>query len=891
MFPQVDLVLTSVDTVADIALNGAVIARAENAHREHRLSVKPLLKEGANALRLTILPAVLEAFAKNATYPYPAPILTYQVIAPYNFLRKPASDFGWDWGPAYAPSGLYGAVDLVGYSAGVLDGASAHQVHKADGGVDLTFDAYVRTPTAGEVGTLTVTSSNGAWGPASREVVLPTTGLNTVPLTLSIPAATFDLWWPVGYGAQPLYDFELAYTPRALAAAPTKSQAWGGAGGPESAAAAAAAAGGEDPATQAVVVIDDPAPTSATAPAPASAPAALDLSGVKAGIPGGVASFARVAAVHASADDGDEVPSSAGAAIPAAADDVAATPVLLAKVPAAAAAPAPTKPAAPATTTLVRRVGFRTIDLVREPLKGGVEGETFYFAVNGVPVFSKGTNMIPLHIFAAKTTGADLKAMVDATVAANMNMVRVWGGGLYPADAFYDACDEAGLLVWQEAMFACAMYPRDPAFLAEVRAEVAYQARRLNWHASMAVWGGNNEVEASLGWYDASRANRELYSNDYTALFVDTVRAALLSVSPGVTYLDSSPSKGALASGPDFYVKRWGDVGDWKRGDVHFYTTTDNALNVSTFPRAKFVSEFGFQSFPSWVVYKNASSPADWSYEAPMTVFRQRHPGDTEDMLKQMAIHYQVPPAWAPPGSKPGAQQTLFEKFIYLTQVYQAATYETASTYWRRIKTAPDAQTMGVLYWQLNDIWAVRFGGGGKAGREERGGHGRAHVPGEREREGKKKRPHPPPPPLSCFISGLLLVLPRLRRPLEAAALHRQALLCARHHLRPGRPLPVRGRRRQRGRHVGRQRAHPGERDRRGHRLGVGPGGRPRPHRHPALHPGPPGLGDRVAGGRGRPAQGGRRLAQGPGVCPPALLGGGGPGRGGHPDGGARNCA
>jgi len=345
---------------------------------------------------------------------------------------------------------------------------------------------------------------------------------------------------------------------------------------------------------------------------------------------------------------------------------------------------------------------------VREPLKGGVEGETFYFAVNGVPIYSKGTNMIPLHIFAAKTTAADLKAMVDATVAANMNMIRVWGGGLYPADAFYDACDEAGLLVWQEAMFACAMYPRDPAFLSEVRQEVAHQARRLNYHASMAVWGGNNEVEASLGWYDASRANRELYSNDYTALFVDTVRDALLSVSPSITYLDSSPSKGSVASGPDFYVKRWGDVGDWKRGDVHFYTTTDNALNVSTFPRAKFVSEFGFQSFPSWSVYKGVSEPQDWSYEAPMTVFRQRHPGDTEDMLKQMATHYQVPPAWAPPGAKAGAQATLFQKFIYLTQVYQAATYETASTYWRRIKTAPDAQTMGVLYWQLNDIWPVR---------------------------------------------------------------------------------------------------------------------------------------------------------------------------------------
>ena len=672
------------DTVADIALNGAVIARAENAHREHRLAVKSLLKEGPNTLVLTILPAVLEAFAKNATYPYPAPILTYQVIAPYNFLRKPASDFGWDWGPAFAPSGVYGDVSLVGYSAGMLTGANAHQTHAADGGsVALTFDAYVRTPVAGEAGTLTVKAANGAWGPVSREVTLGAAGLNTVPISLTVEGG-FELWWPTGYGGQPLYDFELAYTPRSIAAAPPKSQAWGGAGGPEGAAAASA----------------------------------LDLS-VKADIPG-VASFAKAARVTASADDGDESeamvsmevvePAPAAPAGADLAEEVTGTAAAPAAAPAASSAPA-----SPSTTTLTRRIGFRTIDLVREPLAGGVEGETFYFAVNGVPVYSKGTNMIPLHIFAAKTTAADLKAMVDATVAANMNMIRVWGGGLYPADAFYDACDEAGLLVWQEAMFACAMYPRDPAFLSEVRQEVAHQARRLNYHASMAVWGGNNEVEASLGWYDASRANRELYSNDYTALFVDTVRDALLSVSPSITYLDSSPSKGSVASGPDFYVKRWGDVGDWKRGDVHFYTTTDNALNVSTFPRAKFVSEFGFQSFPSWSVYKGVSEPQDWSYEAPMTVFRQRHPGDTEDMLKQMATHYQVPPAWAPPGAKAGAQATLFQKFIYLTQVYQAATYETASTYWRRIKTAPDAQTMGVLYWQLNDIWPVRgMGWGGE---------------------------------------------------------------------------------------------------------------------------------------------------------------------------------
>jgi hypothetical protein len=741
---------------------------------------------------------VLEAFAKNATYPYPAPILTYQVIAPYNFLRKPASDFGWDWGPAFAPSGIYGGVELVGYSAGMLTGASAHQAHAADGSaVVLTFDAYVRTPTPGEAGTLTVKSVNGAWGPVTREVRLDEAGLNTVPITLTA-TAPFDLWWPTGYGAQPLYDFELAYTPRAVAAPPPRSQAWGGAGGPG---AGQAAVDEEQPAGEVTVVVVDDA---AEQDPPMQASTDADVPGVASFAAAKAAAAAQVAASDADGDAVPEVEVADTTTTQPLAEEVGGASSDTATAAAPAAAPASnTPPTSPSTTTLTRRIGFRTIDLVREPLKTGVDGETFYFAVNGVPVYSKGTNMIPLHIFAAKTTDADLKAMVDATVAANMNMIRVWGGGLYPADAFYDACDEAGLLVWQEAMFACAMYPRDPAFLGEVRAEVAHQARRINWHASLAVWGGNNEVEASLGWYDASRANRELYSNDYTALFVDTVRDALLSVSPGVTYLDSSPSKGAVASGPDFYVKRWGDVGDWKRGDVHFYTTTDNALNVSTFPRAKFVSEFGFQSFPSWEVYKGVSEPQDWSYEAPMTVFRQRHPGDTEDMLKQMAIHYQVPPAWAPPGAKPGAQQKLFEKFIYLTQVYQAAAYETASTYWRRIKTAPDAQTMGVLYWQLNDIWPVSvvfffcvfffflsFSSP-------------AHTQHTRP-------PHirPPSNPPNHHLTGLLLVLPGLWRPLAPAALHCETLLRARHRVWPGRPHALRRRHRVRGRHVRRQRSH-----------------------------------------------------------------------------------
>lgn len=594
---------------------------------EHRLPVKDLLKPGTNTLAIRIQPAILEAFKRSAAYPYAVPYLELQSVAPYNFIRKPASDFGWDWGPAFAPSGIYGSVKVVAYSSGLLTGAGIRQQHHAvavDGSasspppsssdaVTLHFDAYIEAPTAGEKGTLTIRGPEGKGWDATAAVRLPAQGLNVVPLAVAVPAGTFDLWWPVGYGAQPLYGFNVTY-----------------------------------------------------------------------------------------AKDGE------------AAESAASTP-------------------------LARRVGFRTVELRREPLHNGQEGsESFFFAVNGVPVYAKGTNMIPLDIFSSKTTPADLRFLVKQTVDANMNMLRVWGGGLYPHDALYDACDESGVLLWQEAMFACSMYPRDPRFLAEVSKEVAYQARRLNWHASLAIWGGNNEVETAMGWYEPSRNNKDLYANDYSALFVNTVRAALQGVSSDVIFVDSSPSKvgrgsfsffgfflesrkgrnnkqkthlssppipqtkkhqGALVNTPDIYVKKWGDAGNSKSGDVHFYTTVDNALNTSTFPRAKFVSEFGFQSFPSWQAVKKYSEPQDWSYLSPLSTFLQRHPGDTEDMMKQMESHYQVPAAYAPAGAPPAEQSTLFQKWIYLTQVYQAATYDAASTYWRRIKTEPDAQTMGVLYW------------------------------------------------------------------------------------------------------------------------------------------------------------------------------------------------
>ena len=226
--------------------------------------------------------------------------------------------------------------------------------------------------------------------------------------------------------------------------------------------------------------------------------------------------------------------------------------------------PEDASPSSTSCSSLRRRVGLRTIELVREPApfsppgptpeQGGPEvSETFFFRVNGVPIFAKGANYIPPHVFHSRAPALALLAMRNAA-AAHMNMVRVWGGGAYPPDAFFEAADELGILVWQEFMAACALYPRDANFLELCRREVKYQAARVGAHASLAIWGGNNELEPAFTWFPESRANEKLFACDYAALFVDVVHRTLKEVHPGVAFIDSSPTNCSLSEEP--YVKR-----------------------------------------------------------------------------------------------------------------------------------------------------------------------------------------------------------------------------------------------------------------------------------------------------------------------------------------------
>eukprot|EP00854_Cymbomonas_tetramitiformis_P005921 gene5921-7123_t len=255
--------------------------------------------------------------------------------------------------------------------------------------------------------------------------------------------------------------------------------------------------------------------------------------------------------------------------------------------------------------TISRIIGLRRVELVRqaEPVAskwwsdedGEAIGESFFFRVNGVDIFAKGSNIIPISVFTGAVTDEEMEWLLDSAVAANMNMLRVWGGGLYQPDSFYDMCDRKGLMIWQEFMFACAMYPTDNAFLASVSVEVTQQVRRLGTHPSVVVWGGNNENEAALTWFSETKSNPPRYDVDFTRLYIDTIWATLRRLLPEEppVFVDSSPSNGILSEAP--YTKRWGSVSDWNFGDVHFYDYTKDCELESTFPRSRFVSEFGYQ--------------------------------------------------------------------------------------------------------------------------------------------------------------------------------------------------------------------------------------------------------------------------------------------------------
>ncbi|XP_057649129.1 beta-mannosidase isoform X2 [Chionomys nivalis] len=344
------------------------------------------------------------------------------------------------------------------------------------------------------------------------------------------------------------------------------------------------------------------------------------------------------------------------------------------------------------------KVYFRTVQLIEEPIKGS-PGLSFYFKINGLPIFLKGSNWIPADSFQDRVTPELLQVLLRSVVDANMNTLRVWGGGTYEQDGFYELCNELGIMVWQDFMFACALYPVGRSFVESVRAEVAYQIRRLKSHPSIIIWSGNNENEVALrvNWFHVNPSDLETYFKDYVTLYVRNIREIVLSEDKSRPFIVSSPTNGVKTMAEGWISN---DPNSNHYGDVHFYDYSNDCWDWKMFPKARFVSEYGYQSWPSFSTLEKVSSKEDWSYSSGFALHRQHHGNGNDEMLEQVQLHFRLPRRTDP--------LRKFKDMIYLTQVMQAQCIKTETEFYMRSRSEivdGEGHTMGALYWQLNDIW------------------------------------------------------------------------------------------------------------------------------------------------------------------------------------------
>ncbi len=331
--------------------------------------------------------------------------------------------------------------------------------------------------------------------------------------------------------------------------------------------------------------------------------------------------------------------------------------------------------------------GVRTLQVIQQPDQWG---KSFYFELNGVPVFAKGANYIPNDNFLPRVTDERYEQMVKAAGDANMNMLRVWGGGIYENDIFYDLCDQYGIMVWQDFMFACSMYPGDEAFLASVKAEAIDNVKRLRNHPCLALWCGNNEIDAAWshdtpgGWGWKERFSEQLRTklwNDYEAIFHQLLPKVIAEYDPKTFYWPSSP------------LADWNQRASYNStsGDVHYWGVWHGREPFENFKTriGRFMSEYGFQSFPEFKTIKSYAIPADWDINSEVMMAHQRSGIGNQRIKEYMDMYYRNPKDFA--------------SLLYVGQVLQAEGIRSAIEAHRR--SMPFC--MGSLYWQLNDCWPV----------------------------------------------------------------------------------------------------------------------------------------------------------------------------------------
>ncbi len=325
------------------------------------------------------------------------------------------------------------------------------------------------------------------------------------------------------------------------------------------------------------------------------------------------------------------------------------------------------------------KIGLRKIELIRSK---DALGTSYYFRLNGRPVFMKGANYIPQDNLLSRVEYHRYEKIIADVVDANMNMLRVWGGGIYEEDVFYDMCDENGILVWQDFMFACSMYPATKSFRTNVLKEIDDNVKRLRNYACIALWCGNNEIEVAWknwGWPSAmaySKSQQEQLYNSYKLLFDTLIPQSIDQLKTHRAYVSTSP------------LSNWGKVQNFNHHSMHYWGVWHGKEPFENYTTqvGRFMSEYGFQSFPSVESIRLFADSSQWSINSPVMKHHQKsYIGNT--LIRKHILKYYPSPR-------------NFKDLVYLSQLSQAKGVSMAIRAHRS-----QAKCMGTLYWQLNDCW------------------------------------------------------------------------------------------------------------------------------------------------------------------------------------------
>lgn len=326
--------------------------------------------------------------------------------------------------------------------------------------------------------------------------------------------------------------------------------------------------------------------------------------------------------------------------------------------------------------SITRRIGLRTLTISQEKDEWGNE---FAFCVNGVKIFTRGGNYIPDDCLYTRITEKKLDYILESCRRAHFNCVRVWGGGYYPSDAFYDLCDEKGLIVWQDLMYACNVYDVTDAFAENCRQETYDNVRRLRHHASLGLWCGNNEIESAWDhWGDFQKETPYLRA-DYIRLFEEVLPKAVQEADGETFYWHSSPSSGGCFDNPD----------DANRGDTHYWDVWHGQKPFTDYRKYffRFCSEFGFQSFPCAKTVNSFTLEDDRNIFSRVMESHQKNDAANGKMLYYLSENLRYPKD--------------LTHLLYASQVLQGMSIKYGVDHWRRNR----GRCMGTLYWQINDDW------------------------------------------------------------------------------------------------------------------------------------------------------------------------------------------